>query len=200
MTPDQGSATTEGQHRDRLRDAKIDFEELLRVVGPKVRSTILAKSRIFTETDVDDILAEALAKAWRGRAGFDEGKGPVEGWFFTIAMNTAADFATKKLDLREVPIGHELGARTAQDVEDGRESSVKNDIIDILTNELTKEDRELILGYANGIDLDGGHPNKTPYTRLLSESLSISPGAIRTRCHRVIEKIKQALRERGHQV
>ncbi|HTE86725.1 MAG TPA: RNA polymerase sigma factor [Dehalococcoidia bacterium] len=77
---------TEGFVRVIPSDDKEDFEGW---VAPYLGRMALIAARLGPPSDGDDVLQEALLRAWRHRASFDPKKGSVSGWLFTITANVA---------------------------------------------------------------------------------------------------------------
>jgi RNA polymerase sigma-70 factor, ECF subfamily len=65
--------------------------------------------------DAEDVLQEALLRAWRGLAGF-EGRGSVPSWLYAIVTNAALDY-TRRRSRRELPVSFGPAARTEADLD-----------------------------------------------------------------------------------
>jgi RNA polymerase sigma-70 factor, ECF subfamily len=62
--------------------------------------------------DAEDVLQDALLRAWRGLPGF-EGRSSVRSWLHTILSNAALDL-TRRRARREVPAGFSPGGHLAE--------------------------------------------------------------------------------------
>jgi RNA polymerase sigma factor (sigma-70 family) len=77
--------------QEALRTEK-DLAWLLYNHGPKVKGALLLRFRnALTADDADELLSQALAKAWEHRENFDPAKGSLRAWFFCIAQRAALD-------------------------------------------------------------------------------------------------------------
>ncbi|QDU84603.1 ECF RNA polymerase sigma factor SigE [Planctomycetes bacterium Pla163] len=84
-------ATLDSPDRWRARFASGDrraFADLVRVLGPRVRATLVRL--VGSRDDADDLTQETFVRAWRRREQFD-GRGSVEGWLLRIAVHLARD-------------------------------------------------------------------------------------------------------------
>lgn len=66
--------------------ARLAFEDW---VTPYLPRMALVAARLGSPNDRDDILQEALIRAWRHRKKFDSTKGTATGWLLTITANVA---------------------------------------------------------------------------------------------------------------
>lgn len=68
------------------------LERLLEIYGPKIKWILREKlGHILNDWDIDSCLNLAAAKAWN--SVYDDTKGTLGGWFYTIAHNAAVDMA-----------------------------------------------------------------------------------------------------------
>jgi RNA polymerase sigma factor (sigma-70 family) len=77
-----------------------DTEDFEGWVAPYLARMALIAARLGPPSDEDDILQEALLRAWRHRTSFDPKKGSVGGWLYTITANVAR---TRARRLRFLP-------------------------------------------------------------------------------------------------
>lgn len=69
-----------------------------------------ARSRFADARDAEEVVAETLTKAWRGRDRFDDRRGTERAWLFAIARNAAVDHHRRGgAALRLVPDGAVAG-------------------------------------------------------------------------------------------
>lgn len=65
---------------------------LLRAYAPRVKKILLDRfDGLLTEQDVEEVIQTAAFKAWNNAAAFDDKKGTLGGWFYTIAYRSAID-------------------------------------------------------------------------------------------------------------
>ncbi len=89
---------------DRLAD-QAEFVEWVRPVLPAM--TRLA-ARLTSGTSSDDVVQEALSKAWQKRSQFDPDRGTPAAWLLAITANEARKSARR----RWFPIRFEVGVRS----------------------------------------------------------------------------------------
>ena len=69
------------------------FERLVAPLRPRLRSVI--RRMVGHPEDAEDVLQEALLKAWQGIAGF-EGSSSLSTWLTSIASRSAVDFLRRQ--------------------------------------------------------------------------------------------------------
>src|SRR5947209_8750141 len=75
-----------------LRGDEQVLEEILRSLGPAVRALLCQKYRgSQTPEDIEDVLAIALYRLWRGRHLYRPDKASLPVWFYRIADNVVKD-------------------------------------------------------------------------------------------------------------
>jgi RNA polymerase sigma-70 factor (ECF subfamily) len=146
-----------------------DFEELYRTTAPE----LFVYLRRRTPTDVDDVIAEAFAIAWRRRAALPAPE-LRRAWLFGAARNLLLSESRRRRHDHEVTEG--LVAEPATSVrvaEDGSDEQLAA-IVAAALGRLDPDDRELI--------------RLTEWERLtpaeLAVALGVQPGTARVRLHR----------------
>jgi RNA polymerase sigma factor (sigma-70 family) len=77
-----------------------DTEDFEGWVAPYLARMALIAARLGPPSGEDDVLQEALLRAWRHRASFDPKKGSLGGWLFTITANVARSRSRRSRFLR----------------------------------------------------------------------------------------------------
>lgn len=73
--------------------AADDAEDFEGWVAPYLPRMALVAARLGPPSGRDDVLQEALLRAWRHRSAFDPAKGSAGGWLYTITANVARSHA-----------------------------------------------------------------------------------------------------------
>jgi len=129
-----------------------------------------------------DLVQETLLDAYRG---LDSLRDPEKAgaWLFTILRRKA--LAYRKTSKRETVLTHEPAAPGPDDAE----SMVREIVIEQL-GQLAKDEREILAGkYLLGLTYQE-----------LAQTLGISEGAVRVRCFRAKEKLREVLQRVGLRV
>jgi RNA polymerase sigma-70 factor (ECF subfamily) len=71
------------------RRASLDAEEFAEAVRPHLPALIRLAARLGPHDGTDDVVQEALVRAWRHRASFDPGRGTLVAWLLAIVANEA---------------------------------------------------------------------------------------------------------------
>src|SRR5437763_745411 len=75
-----------------LRGDERALADILRVLGPAIRALLTQKYRgSQTPEDIEDVLAVALYRLWRGRHLYQPAKASLQVWFYRIADNVVKD-------------------------------------------------------------------------------------------------------------
>ena len=69
--------------------ANLDARAFTEAVRPHILSMIHLAARLGPRDDQDDIVQEALIRAWRHRARYDSRRGSLQAWLLTIVANEA---------------------------------------------------------------------------------------------------------------
>ncbi len=71
-----------------VRDAAgdVDFSTW---VEPHLRAMSLLAARLVPDTERDDVVQEALERAWRRRSSFDAERGTAQGWLLALVLDRA---------------------------------------------------------------------------------------------------------------
>ena len=154
------------------------FEDLYRRTFPRVYAYVASLLR--DRSSAEEVTAQAFERAYRRRATYRPGRGPVEAWLFGIARNAALDELRRRG--RRAWLEDETpdpGAPAADDEADGllRRATVRAALAS-----LEPRERDLIaLKFAGGL-------SNAEIARVLGTSESNAG----TRLHRTIEKLRRA--------
>lgn len=148
------------------------------------------------DADLEEVLGEALFRLWNARDCYDESKGTLLNWFINIARNVALDslkLSWRQVQLLERPFSlADMIASKQNEASLPRRSAAQDDLQQILGT-LGETDRRIIHAYA----CLSGTGN---WTHALVDELGLSPGALRTRAHRIMTRLRREMLQRGYVV
>lgn len=129
-----------------------------------------------------DIVQDTLLDAYRGLASLRD-PAKAGAWLFTILRRKAMAYC--RTAKQEAPLQHELAAPAPDDAE----TMVRKIVIEQMA-QMAREDREMLAGkYLLGLSYQE-----------LARALGISEGAVRVRCFRAKEKLRDVLQSVGLRV
>ena len=179
------------------RDDQGALKDILQLFGSLVIGKLRLALPSLREGDLEELLAEALYRVWKNRHSYDPAKGSFLNWFLHIARNAAID--TFKIGWRQAQALERPFSASGFDVADERMDEATqdlpeayDDLMEILET-LAELDRCIIHAYACA--RGNGH-----WTRPLVGELGMSAGAIRTRAHRILAKLRKEMQDRGYEV
>jgi RNA polymerase sigma factor (sigma-70 family) len=190
-----------GAQADMVRRLKSGDQDVLNDILRTYGGLVLWKLRqafspAFKETDLEEIVGDALYRVWESRDSYTAERGSLLNWFMRIARNVALDYRKhgwRKAQAQECSFALEDWQVPHRDDDDQDEpdspSAAYQDLVAILDG-LEERDRSILLTYAESA---GGS-----WTGPLVEELGMKAGALRTRAHRLIELVRRAMHERGH--
>ena len=129
--------------------------------------------------DVDDLTQEALQRAWKSRAGFDESR-PLLPWLKRIALRLAIDRAQQRAPLYLAP-GEDPASG---EPEPSRRQEIREELLHLL-EPLGELARTLIIEF---------HGYGTPISEL-AERLDLPVGTVKSYLHRARKRIAMRLTE-----
>ena len=188
----------------RLKDGDEQvLEDILRQIGHQVRAVLLKKySGVLGEADLDDALSLGLYRVWNSRSRFDETKSSLRVWFFRIVENAARDILRvgwHKAKALEVNGHSGILDRTVQpeptepiDEDNRPPTALQMALRDILAS-LSEAQRTIVM--ADAASRDG-----TANNAWLAKELGLAPSSVRVYRRRALEKIRNEMRKRGHEV
>jgi len=188
----------------RLKDGDEQvLEDILRQIGNQVRAVLLKKySGVLGEADLDDALSLGLYRVWNSRSRFDETKSSLRVWFFRIVENAARDILRvgwHKAKALEVNGHSGILDRTVQpeptepiDEDNRPPTALQMALRDILAS-LSEAQRTIVM--ADAASRDG-----TANNAWLAKELELAPSSVRVYRRRALEKIRNEMRKRGHEV
>jgi RNA polymerase sigma factor (sigma-70 family) len=142
----------------------------------------------YPTVDVDDVVAVAIWKVWEQRHRYDPERGSFQPWFFRICQNAAIDMLRNQgLDAlayrdQKAPAPHELKAYLREHDSDVNPTITAT--LQHLQSELegmSERDRQIVL---NDPASDG----------LLAEKLGMTPGHVKVRRTRLVQRLRKDLR------
>jgi RNA polymerase sigma factor (sigma-70 family) len=188
----------------RLKDGDEQvLEDILRQIGPQVRAVLLKKySGVLGEADFDDALSLGLYRVWNSRNRFDETRSSLRVWFFRIVENAARDILRvgwHKAKALEVNGHAGILDRTVQPEPteppdaDNRPPTVLQMALRDILGSLSEAQRTIVM--ADAASRDG-----TANNAWLAKELGLAASSIRVYRRRALEKIRNEMRKRGHEV
>jgi RNA polymerase sigma factor (sigma-70 family) len=154
--------------------AAESFEDLYRRTFPRVYAYVASLLR--DRSAAEEVTAQAYERAYRRRATYRPGRGPVEAWLFGIARNAALD------ELRRRGRRAPLEVDAAAPVADQTEGVLRREVVRAALASLDARERDLI-----ALKFDGGLSNAE-----IARVLGMSESNAGTKLHRTIEKLRRA--------
>ena len=151
------------------------FEELYRRTFPRVYAYVASLLR--DRSAAEEVTAQAFERAYRRRATYRPGRGPVEAWLFGIARNAALDELRRRG--RRARLELEGAAGATEDLADGL---LRRETVRAALASLEPRERDLI-----ALKFAGGLSNAE-----IAGVLGMSESNAGTRLHRTIEKLRRA--------
>jgi RNA polymerase sigma-70 factor, ECF subfamily len=164
-TPAEGTAT-----------APESFEQLYRRTFPRVYAYVASLLR--DRSAAEEVTAQAYERAYRRRATYRPGRGPVEAWLFGIARNAALDELRRRG--RRARLETEPADPPAS--EDLAEGLLRRETVRAALAALDPRERDLI-----ALKFSGGLSNAE-----IARVLGMSESNAGTKLHRTIEKLRRA--------
>lgn len=103
--------------RTRVWWKKPTAEEFAAAIEPHLAAMYRLAARLADEGSADDVVQEALLRAWRHRGGFDPRKGTLASWLLAIAANEARRSARPARRLKWSPPTALMAAEDQIDIE-----------------------------------------------------------------------------------
>lgn len=144
-----------------------------------------ARRRFADPRDAEEVIAEALVKAWRHYDRFDPGKGSERTWIFAIARNAANDHHRRT--------GRHL---TLVDPEDLPEDAESHQAIEGLAEATVIHDALMDLpDHHRTVIVEAFFAGRT--SSQIAERLEIPPGTVKSRLYYGMRRLRATLEERG---
>lgn len=203
VTPQASAANAQLELVARLQNGDEDvLNDILQSFGGlvlrKLRRVFFA---LFNEADLEEILTEALYRVWEKREAYRGERGSLLNWFWHIARNLASDQLKRgwrQVQANQCPFSVEDLHLAVQRGPSGDEDEprplppAQQDLLEIL-GDLSAKNRAIILAFA------AAHGDGV-WTAPLVEEFGMSPGALRTKAHRLLVKIRKEMQKRGYEV
>jgi len=172
------------------------LERLIREFGPRLEG-LLCRQFPQLRADAEDILAEAYVRALANSDKYDPDKGRLFTWVLRIAQNEAISRLRKRAAHHERPANDLLEGVAAPDASEPDPSfwhcEERYDLFDVLAD-LSEQDRMIVFRFVQS----GG--DGAPWAADLAVELKVDAAQLRVRKGRILEKIRDAMRRRGHQI
>lgn len=165
----------------------VDPEPAIRTMYDEHGPALLryARSKLVDPRDAEDVVQEALVRAWRHSHTFDASRGSERAWLFGITRNLIADHHRPRR-LRLVPFEGGVDAREGDDdpeIDRVVEASLVADALRLLS----RDHREVIVAAYYG--------GRT--TAQIAEQLHIPQGTVKSRLFYALRALRLGLEERG---
>lgn len=158
--------------------------ESFRALSSRYSGVLTAMSRriVGNETDAEDVVAEALWRAWRAAKDFDRSRGSAAAWLITIARSRAIDLlrARKSADR---PPHYNPGPEAADSPSAGLMLSQRAHIVRAALGELDERERSA---------LEMAYYSDFSQTEI-AERLGIPLGTVKTRIRAAMIKLRKTL-------
>lgn len=148
-----------------------------------------ARWRAGDRETAEAVVSDVFLEAWRSSDDYDPGRGSVESWLLGIARNVV-----RRERRRRAREAERRGHREMDDLEapapGPEEAMMRRERAERLLEAvwaLPERDRDLV-ALAYGADLS---------RRRIAELLDLTPGAVRTRLHRVLARLRERLDGEG---
>lgn len=181
--------------RSPRRTTADQLTEFLSHGGTTVRKLLQWKLPSLSEGDVDDAVAEAIARIWSSRAKYNSGQ-PLFPLIYVVAKRVALDGLRK----------HKREQLFRQRLSVGLASEGDSDESDAHSTQLVMDVRRVVQKLP-GLDQKVLHaavmfPQSDHWAKDLAEQLGdgVRPGMLRVRRIRAIDKLRATLREKGHEI
>ena len=189
------------------------LDEILRTLGSVILSVMSRRYRgILPETDIEDAVSIGLFRLWKNRRRFDSRKASLKVWFFRIVENAIRDvlrLGWHKARILEVHSDAALTGDTEQTAHsdssggcystddakrraDDSPTNLQLDLRDIVGG-LPEKQRQIVL--ADSAARDG-----TASSQTLGRELDLPATTVRVYRKRAMDRIREELAERGHDV
>jgi RNA polymerase sigma-70 factor (ECF subfamily) len=127
----------------------------------------------------EDVVQEALVRAWRHPDSLANGKGSVRGWLLTVVRNIVTDqFRARARRAPEVP----EGPQDAAVQEDYAEQVVTSMVVVDALNQLSDEHRVVL----EQVYLQGSTVAEA------AKTLGIPPGTVKSRCYYALRALRES--------
>jgi RNA polymerase sigma factor (sigma-70 family) len=187
-----------------LRGDEKVLAEILRNLGPAVQTLLTRKYRgLQTPEDIEDVLAIALFRLWRGRHLYDPERVSLQAWFYRIADNVVKDVLrsgwhkARQLEtlLPQFPEKDSQVSSSGTSPPPEDNSGHPQQIQDLreVVAALPEVQRQIIWADAQAKDAIAG-------TAALAQELGLPAGTIRVYRKRALDAIRTEMRKRGYQV
>jgi RNA polymerase sigma-70 factor (ECF subfamily) len=172
------TAATQAAPAIRVEAPAETFEDLYRRTLPRVYA--YAASLLRDRSAAEEVTAQAFERAYRRRASFRPGRGPVEAWLFGIARNAALDELRRRK--RRAALEAEPEDVGLAPSDEQADLLLRREAVRAALASLEPRERDLV-----ALKFAGGLSNAE-----IARVLGISESNVGTRLHRTIERLRKA--------
>lgn len=174
----------------------MEDKQLIRFIsdnGTAVKKLLQYKFPILSAADIDDAVAEAIAKVWANRERYSEER-PFFPLLYLIAKRAALDRLRKikREQLLRQKFADQLNRESDSDENDPEPTQIAIDLQQAI-EKLPELDRKVLHAAIM-------YPRSENWAKELSMQLDLSPGALRVRRLRAMEKLKAILKEKNYKI
>jgi RNA polymerase sigma-70 factor (ECF subfamily) len=155
--------------------AAVDAEDFRVWVAPHLLAMSRLASRLTTDADADDIVQEALVRAWRKRSTYDEARGSAQSWLLAIVADRSRRHRVRSKppsqELIDVPVA-------------GRDVDTSVDLDRAIERLPTRQRTAIELHYMLGLDV-----------RECAAVMKCSEGTVKSNLHDARNNLRAVLEE-----
>jgi RNA polymerase sigma-70 factor (ECF subfamily) len=144
--------------------------------------TALSRRIVGNETDAEDVVAEALWRAWRAAKDFDPSRGSAAAWLITIARSRAIDLLRARRTA-DRPLPYNPGPESADSPSSGLMLSQRAHVVRAALGDLDERERTA---------LEMAYYSDFSQTEI-AERLGIPLGTVKTRIRAAMMKLRKTL-------
>jgi RNA polymerase sigma factor (sigma-70 family) len=186
-----------------LRGDEDALRDILRVIGPSVRSLLVQKYRgSQTPEDIEDVLAIALYRLWRGRHLYRPDMASLQVWFYRIADNVVKDVLRSGWHkARQLETFHPDPPEPAANLAAGASGTAE---LDAGSSQQVQDLREIIAALPEVqqriVWADAQARDQVVSSAALARELGLPASTVRVYRKRALDTIRLEMQRRGHQV
>jgi len=184
-TDDRDAAAPVSKRRVRLLSRSTATEETLKEAFFQMGGEMLgfARKSLYASGLAEDAVQETFARAWRSRSSFDQSKGSMRTWLYTIERRVIIDLLDRQRSTQADPLDEQPDLAGIE----GLETAIVGWQVNAALDRLDPEHRQVIEElYFNG---RSGRETATV--------LSIAEGTVRSRAFYALRSLRVLLNEEG---
>lgn len=149
--------------------SELHFQDILQ----RNRGRLAGIARSYAGAEAEDLLQEILMQVWRALKCF-RGDAHIDTWCYRIALNTAISWRRKQGRRQQMSAVHEQAGEFPGRVDGANEMELLRRFLATLS----EIDRAIVLMYLDDLS-----------SQQMAEVLGVNAGAVRTRIHRIKQKL-----------